>query len=249
MPYPVAAVRGKNFGSPTVLAQLQALGFYTLFFPDFMGGTDGQPFHGVVDLGTHGGTYTQGTSSKRPTFDADGIAGRGSANFDGGDCLQLSTAVIGAFCAWAVYQSSGSDQMVYEHSANGNVAGSWVFNADANTIKHCTTAVVADSSWSSAAAPSLSSTPVIVRHESPGTHAAHKLYKNGTSHATTDTASNTTPGTGTVSDTLNVGARNDAASLGLNGRIGFLGIITPYPSASTIAAVDAILRGYFTGIY
>lgn len=169
-----------------------------------------------------------GSSLKRPTYRTAQVNGRPAVRFDGtDDALQVASLGLGSFSMFAVwkptYPNNGDNNPRFpiEHSAtpNTNPGLNLVFSNDltalhtvargasgVNKSGYRTTAANAKDfgtgSWSVAA----------VQYD--GTHAGHAAYRNGfTNPISTTTVStyNANPGTGTVTDTLNIGSRNNAS--------------------------------------
>lgn len=160
-----------------------------------------------------------GLSSKRPLLKLSELNGHASLLFDGSnDCLFSTDSItLGLYTYWMVAKRVGSTGIIYEQGPNLNTnAGSfWAVDAVNSTF----TAIRRGATTSSYAAlisqPIDSSVYGLYLQDFGGTgqYTDHKIYKNDTITAYTSLTGNTNnPGTGTVSDVVNFGMRNNASA-------------------------------------
>jgi hypothetical protein len=196
----------------------------------------------VPNLGTLGGNFVQANAAKMPTFRTGGLLSKPSFQFDGGDCLTLANVPLSTFKCIAVFRSTVAG-MLCEHSATANTNNGHYFltSSGATTrVRRSGADAVAGfayvSSWGS------DDTPRIAEHWFGGNGATHFFYING---SVVLSGSGGTPNTTEVTDTLNVGARNDAAAAPVTGHYPEL-LFFPY--ATDITPVRNILNSVF-GVY
>lgn len=181
---------------------------------------------------------TQSTGTAKPTYNATGKNGRPTLSFDGGDFLQTPAIALTTFTFVVVWKSS-SGGIIYEHGSNANTAGCYLHAPGGNTIAASrsssvsayTRATLADDTWR------------LTTHSCDGTHAGHTLRINGALQSLSSAVGNA-PGTSSLSDVLNIGARN-GASLFTTGSIALLVVCTPVLSAANVTLLEAYANGRF----
>jgi len=177
---------------------------------------------GVVSLWTDNSSnnsdLVQVTQSKRPALISNSLNGKRGVKFDGtDDALQASSVTIGAFTYFVVMKLTGTAGMIYEHSADaGTNPGSYMYGTTGNSLQ--VKRGTASSSKNFTADWAVDNAAKITVQVFDGTHAGHLLYINGASQSLTNVSADE-PGTAEVTAALNVGARNDGASLPSNGLI------------------------------
>lgn len=171
---------------------------------------------------------SQSTAAKKPTYKTNELNGNPAVSFDGGDGLATSTfsASIAA-TAVTVFKASANG-IVIERGTNFDVNGaSFLYT----TIGACSyfrgtgTYPVQTSGKNIANNWGSDGTWRIVVQECNGTHASHSVFLNGVSQSLTNSLSETNdPGTSSYTISLNIGARNNAASVFLTGSIAGVGL-------------------------
>lgn len=193
---------------------------------------DGDAVGSMTDQSGNGRHATQSTATKKPTFKTNILNGRAVYRFDGGDCAQV-TATIGLFTVAVVLRGQTGSGLIYEHSANASTGNGSAFYSAVNnsmTVARGGTRTTRNlaGNWST-----VNHWRIAFHQFDTGNHNRHRAYCDGSwvicgdGNLTLDD-----PGTGTVTDTLNVGARNNAASLGFLGDIAFLAMWTTTPLTS-----------------
>lgn len=198
---------------------------------------DTDPISTWPDLSGNSRHATQ-TGTKRPLYRTGVVNGLPVARFDGSnDCIRTPSFALGAFTIAVVFRSSGTAGLVYEHGANaGSGDGHYLYGTINNTIqvrrgslvssRNVTTGWATDNTWR------------VAIHTFGGQFNSHTLRLNGVFSGTSGTTQN--PGTGTTDQVLNIGSRNDGASLRLNGDIAELVVIP-----NLIGVEDTVeLEGY-----
>lgn len=205
-------------------------------------GSDGDAVASAVNYGSLGGNFVQSSAGKKPTFRPTGVNSKPAFQFDGGDCLTLPSVALTTWTAIVVFKASANG-LVYEHGPNaGADPGCYLYTSttfSAASRKTLSESLDHTADWG------IGSVVRIVRHQQGGTAATDKLWINGTDLALTS-ASPADVGSASVSATLNVGARNDAAAAAIAGHIAQLLFFTPALSDVNAAAVEAILNAYYS---
>ena len=184
-----------------------------------------------TDRSGNGRNATQATSTKKPTFKTGVTGGAPAISFDGGDCLVTSsysgTPSFTIICTF----SATANGLVYERGTNFNVAGDHFIYTTQGACSYCigsgtypatATGRNAANNWG------IGGTWRVVAQEIKETHASNELYVNGPGVTIANAPGETNnPGTSSYSLALNIGARNNAGSLGLTGQIGALAHFSP----------------------
>jgi hypothetical protein len=204
-----------------------------------------------TDQSGQGNHATQSNSSKQPTISSAVINGLDTIAFASVHCLQIASLALSSFSIVSVLRNvPNAAQLVYEHSAdinsnNGcfliseNTGSTFGAKRSGNrTDKNITT-------WDAGLEP------FIVAHHYNGTHVQHYGYLRGNSGTvlTNGASTSATPGTSTVTDTFNIGSRNNAASLGLSGEIAAMVIFSPALDPGHLAAVTRHLANKYQLYY
>lgn len=190
------------------------------------------------DFSGNGRDLTQGTAANRPTFKTNIINGLPVYRFDGtNDSLIRAAVELSTFVIIAVIRGTVAGRMIYEHSADVNTnPGSFMYTTVGSSSavnrggvksgRDFSTGWAAQNQWG------------IATHMFRGEHSTHFLWWNNVRWNTaTAPFGAADPGTAAVTDTLNLGSRNQA-SLFFNGDIAEFIIYTPAPTLTEeIAAV------------
>lgn len=201
----------------------------------------------ATDQSGNGRHATQATGTKKPTFKTNILNGRAIYRFDGGDCLQVSSVALTTFTVVVVLKGNPAGGMIYEHGPNADANNGSALYGAVNNSMLCAKGGVRSSRNIVANWDAVSHWRIgIQQYDGLGTHSRFRFYCDGTwivcgngNNGAND------PGIGSVTDTLNWGARNNAASLGYNGDMATFGIFTP---ALTSAQVIGIYN-YFCDRY
>lgn len=167
----------------------------------------------------------QTTGAKRPQYRTSQLNGLPVVRFAGAHCLTVASVAITTFTVLIVAKASGAAGVVYEHGADVNSNdGMLLYGTNGTTLLVRKSAVV--SSRNDSGSWLIQSLYVPLIHQYPGFHAQHQLFFDDVTRLNVSSTANE-PGSGSVTATLNVGARNNAASLQLTGDICELVLYTP----------------------
>lgn len=189
--------------------------------------TNGDPVTTWTDSSGNSRDFGQATAGKKPTYNTGMINGLPGVNFDGGDCLTRASVAISTFTFIVVFQASGTAGFIYEHSADSTANdGCWLFTSSNATINVRKGGVRSDRdsdlNWG------VQKSWTVVSHQYDGIHNTHQLAINALQgNLSTLPGLEANPGTGTTTATLNIGSRNDAASVGFTGTMAELILYTP----------------------
>jgi hypothetical protein len=168
------------------------------------------------DRTTNARNATQSNATKKPTYKTGELNGNPALSFDGGDCLTTVTFPASAASSAFVIFKASANGLVYERGTFFNVAGdSYIYTTTGDTSLFNGASLSAfnrSTNWG------LGSVWRFVSHENNGTHATHQFFIDGAAQTMTAAYTNN-PGSSNYTLGVNIGARNDAASLGLTGAI------------------------------
>jgi hypothetical protein len=204
--------------------------------------TNGQTVQQWNDQSGNGHHLSQSTSGKRPTYNTNVLNGLPVTTWAGGQCLQAASFALGTFTCLVVQKGSGTAGAVWEHGADINSNDGALLYGSQPSILVRKSAVYsarnANTTWGTQADYQL------FAFRYGGTHALTQLYFGDCpAQIPTQSTNNGDPGTATTTATLNVGARNNAASVQLTGDICELIFYTPAISAVNMRGVLQYLRG------
>lgn len=183
------------------------------------------------DQSGNGHNLTQTTSGKRPQYLTSILNGLPVTRWAGGQCLQLASAAVSTFTMLAVFRASNTGMLI-EQSADASTNDGFAFYTGSSisfTVRKSATLSTRNApiNWGS------QNLYAAVMWKYGGSHPQHDMfYFDAEGQAATATGNN--PGTGTVTATLNVGARNNFGTFPLIGDIAELVLYTP-----VIPMVDA----------
>lgn len=203
------------------------------------------PVGGWRDQSGQGNHLIQATSTKRPLLKHSIWGTRPALLWDAtDDCLQRASFGVGVFTVFSVFKLTGTAGLIYEQSANAGAGDGFYLHG--TTGASILSKKGANASGKDRAANwAVDDAKKVVTHRFDGDHAGHTLRINGTSQSMTDTASIANPGTSTITDTLNVGSRNNGASLPISGHIAALVIYNAALTAAQVAQVETYLNQQF----
>lgn len=204
--------------------------------------TDTQTVQQWNDQSGNSRHLSQATSGKRPVYRTGIINSLPVVRFAGtDDCMQATSISLSTFTIGVVFRVSNSG-LIYEHGADINSnPGSYIHTAQSSSFIARRSATVSgrniSASWGNQ-----NEWMSVVHQFASGNHDLHKLLVNGSwvLAATDGGAGGSDPGTGAVSATLNVGARNNGASLAIIGDILELVIYT-----TALSFIDASRLGQY----
>lgn len=183
---------------------------------------------------------SQATSGKRPTYRTGLKNGLPLLQFGSGKCMQLASVGVSTLTLLMVFKNGTANAILVELSATVNSNdGFYLFSAstDCCTMKKSGTLSgrIGPSAWGE------TNQYIVAGQQFTGKANDHYFLLNGNqSLSSPDTVND--PGTGTTTDTLNIGARNNAASNSMNGDICELLLYTPALSMANARAVMAYLQ-------
>jgi len=193
------------------------LGMACAFDSRFISGlSNNDPVDTWTDRTSNGRNATQATAAKKPTYKTGELNGNPGLSFDGGDCLVTST--FSASVAGSVYVifKASANGLIYERGTTFTDTGASFMYTSTGATTAFTRQSGAYSGYDRAANWGTDSAWRLVSHENEGTHASHKFYINGSVQSMTSTLTDD-PGTANSTLGVNIGARNDAASVAITG--------------------------------
>lgn len=193
------------------------LGMACAFDSRFISGlSNNDPVTTWTDRTSNARNATQATSTKKPTYKTGELNGNPGLSFDGGDGLVVSSFSASlALSAFVIFKAS-TVGMIYERGVGVLGSGtSWIYGST-NSTSHFTSTAPTYSSLDRASNWSTGSVWRLVSHEIDGTHATHKFYIDGAQQSMT-TNNNQNTGSSNYTLSLNIGSRDNAASLGTTG--------------------------------
>lgn len=183
----------------------------------------------LLDRSSNGNdSVVQSTSTKRPSS-VNTLNGLTTMTFDGGDCIQTPSISLTTFTIYCLFHDLTSLGLLYEQSANANSnSGIFLYPSDndsarVNKSSTVSTKIVA-SNWGLN-----QDWPIIAVHQYGGTHASHRVWINNASNTPLTNGVNGTsdPGTAATNALFNIGARDNATSLGFTGRMAAFMVFSP----------------------
>lgn len=244
------AVRGRSLSSvawnPSKLTGLVA--WYTAgplyCFSDDAGTTpvtDGAVTALATDRSGNGRHLAQTTDASRPLNKL--TSGVWEMWFDGSNDFMQRAAfpLAGDLTVGMVFSASGTAGILYEQSATASLnPGSYLYGTTGDSSR--TMRAAGSSGKNRGVNWATGGTRMAVTQSCSGTHAGHLFYLNGVLQSMTNASGTGNPGTGSVTDTLNVGGRN-GASLFSTMRLREMVVAT-----GVAAAELAKLNSYLTGL-
>lgn len=201
---------------------------------------DGDAVGTAKDFSGNGRDLTQGTAGKKPTFKTGILNSKAVYRFDGGDCLQRASVAISTFTIACVFRASGAAGILYEQSADINANDGIALYGSSPSIISVKKGGVLSTRTGSANWAVQDEWYVLIHHYA-GSHALHKFWLGNTWYALVAGTPNN-PGTGTTTDTLNLGARNNVASLPMIGDIAYFVLITPSTTTANAQGMANFLQ-------
>lgn len=169
-----------------------------------------------------GGNTAQSDSAKRPVFKTNVLNGKPGVDFDGSnDCLQIASLALDTYISvFVVAKLTTAKPFFFEQSANANDSSGFFFYGTSSSHYvvrrgNNRNAFNGTSGWFGSAAAQAG---LVIDTASANTPMG-KVYKNGTVQADGSVSSNggNSLSNSSVTDTLNIGARNNGASLPMDG--------------------------------
>jgi hypothetical protein len=155
------------------------------------------------------------------------LNGHDTLQFSGGQCLQTSSLAMTSFSAFVVYQNATANGIFFEQSADASSNSGSAFYSGANSTILVNRSTVKSGKTISGTNWALNSEPRVMCQDYQGTNNKHFAFLDGPVPTNTQDASSSDPGTASVSAVINIGSRNNAASLLLTGEIASLVIFSP----------------------
>lgn len=183
---------------------------------------------------------SQATSGKRPTYLTGIHNSLPVVRFAAAHCLTLASFGLSTLTALVVFRGSGTAGVLYELGATIASNDGFLLYQDGTGAIQCKKGGTV-SSRNASSGWGVTSQYMISGQHYGGAHASHYIL---TEAAPRNVATNTgnEPGTGTTTATLNIGARNDAGSLGMTGDICELVMYSPAISLQNMRAVAQYLQ-------
>lgn len=177
----------------------------------------------AVDAWTNkgsGGNTAQSDSTKRPIFKTNLLNGKPGVDFDGtNDCLQIASLALNTYISvFIVAKTTTAKPFFVEHSVNTNTDDGFFFYGTSNS-PYMVRRIAGNSykgtaGWFGSAAAQAA---VVIDSISSAPNPMGKVYLNGTLQADGAVAYGSSLSDSSVTDTLNIGARNNGASLAMDG--------------------------------
>lgn len=196
--------------------------------------TDGGAVHQWNDL-IYGNHAIQATGTNQPLYRTSGINSIASIDFDGTDNIMATgNTTWGVFTAFLVIKMAGTAGMLLERGSGAE--GDYLYGTTGNTVQVARGATTSAKNYSANWA--VDDTTQVIARRFTGTHTSNRMWINGTE--VTLTGGSGDPGTGTYTNTLQIGARN-TSSLPSNGYIGELIVYTRELSDAELTDVNDYL--------
>lgn len=203
---------------------------------------DGDAVGTATDWSGNGRHMGQSTAGKKPTFKTNIVNGKPVYRFDGGDCLTLASVTVTSHTLIVVQRGASPAGIIAELGPDANANdGFWLYQSSPPILvrkggvvsaRICTANFGIQDEW------------LVLAQQYTNNHAEHAMFQL-LIRLELPTSVGNNPGTGSVTATLNVGARNNAASLGLTGDIAELVLYTPsITGEQTRAVIEYMLRKY-----
>jgi len=194
--------------------------------------------------GASGKAASQGTALLQPS-PGTGINGRTTVSFSGSQYLTIPTVALGVFDVYVVVKTSSGSAIILEHSTNGYSTGNGSFlYTGTNSGSVVTRSAVPTSCNPTSATWLANGVACLVRVGHNGTHASHILQRDGAAVALGAASFSSNPGSGTVTDTMYVGARS-GGTLTLTGNVGEILIYNVAPDTTRAAQILAYCQQYW----
>lgn len=202
--------------------------------------TDTQTVQQWNDQSGNNNHVSQATSGKRPTFRTNIHNSLAVVRFNAAHCMTLASFALTTFTALVVVRGSGTAGVIYEHGATvASNDGCLLYQDSSGAIQVRKSATTSSRNLSTGWG--VTGQYVIAGQHYAGSHATHyPLTEAAPRYAATGTGNE--PGSGSVTATLNIGARNDAASLAMTGDICELLFYTPAITLQNVRAVAQYLQ-------
>ena len=242
-----AAARGSGAFSPGDVAGLLFWGI-----GDNLTGANAAAVASWADASGSGNDANQGTGAKQPTKRTNVLNGHAVCRFDGGDCLVTPTLAFGSALGISVYAvasaAAGTDQAIVETSANtGGNSGAWIlYHSAANKLQLYAHAPV-DNERLSTATFSGTGTFKLLSGFVNLTMNRHQNHVYVSGDPGMSYAAQPPKNTVAIGDyAANVGARGNAASLGLTGDIAELLVYAGNHTARVRKQIEAYLAAKYS---
>ncbi len=175
-----------------------------------------------------------------PIYDADGLSGRSTVNFNGNDSLSFANINLSDFNVFSVLEdlSGGAIDLIYEHTADTNIGGGmYLSNDNFDTIQVNDGLVQTayddpDSDWL------VGDGATILTHHYAGTNATHTLSQDGAELVLINRLTSTP--TYNVTDDFYIGSRGNS-SFFINGNFSELLLFDKATSLSETELIEEYL--------
>lgn len=188
-------------------------GLVTWLKADALSLSDGDPVGTWTDSSGNGKTFSN-TSTARPTFKTAIRNSLPVVRFDGStDCLiSDSTLALSTFSLFVVFNTtSATPGMIYEQSATAaSNDGSYMYGATGSSVNVKRSPGSSGRSLAQSTGNWSIGQWLVARQTFDGTYSGHAIYLNGALRTQPNDAASD-PGTSTVTDTVYLGCRNNAA--------------------------------------
>jgi len=192
--------------------------------------------------------YTHPFSEVAPVFTTNVFNGKPVVRFNGNSLLQVSSLPIGPFTIVAVFKTTTSGELLYEHSDNSVGNDGCMFYTSTNStvgVKRGTQTGkdllgANASTWASSC-----SAPILAVHEFGGTDASEVLYLNNAQQQLMQTYTGAINNSNVVTAHFNIGERAQYANLQFHGDIAEIVVYDHVLSSADLTAVNSALSSKY----
>lgn len=205
---------------------------------------DNDPVSSATDQSGNGRDMTQATGGKQPTYKTGIVGGMAVYRFDGGDCLQRASVAVTSFTFVAVVRGINAVGIIYELGPDINTTDGAALYQDTPFIIVRNGGVYSTRTTGTNWGIQNEWLILCQHYNASGSHEGHSGWLHGF-RPQYNTGTGNNPGTSTITNTLNLGARNNVAALPMTGDIAAFGLFTPALTTVQIEGVSQYLAARF----
>jgi hypothetical protein len=196
-----------------------------------------QQWNDQSGLGNHA---TQATAGKRPTYKTAIQNGLAVVRFAGAHGFQVASLGLSTFTTLCVFKGTGTAGLIYELSATvASNDGCILFQDTTGSVQVKKGGTV--SSRNSSSGWGITGQFLVSGQHYGGSHATHYILSEGAPRIIATNTGNE-PGSGTTTDTLNIGSRNNAASTFFTGDLCEFVVYSPAISLQNVRGLVQYLQ-------
>lgn len=193
------------------------------------------------DQSGNGNHATQATSGKRPTYRTGIKNSLPVIRFAGAHCLQIAALAQTTFTLLFAFRNTAANAVLIEQSATvGSNDGFLVFSASGGASQVKKGGVLSSRNYATGWGET--GQYWVTGQHYGGSHATHFRIETGGGIGIGATATGNEPGTGSTSDVINIGSRNDAASAFMTGDMLEILLYTPAVSVQNMRGLVQYLQ-------